>query len=61
MNRACSTIGVVDLHSFLTSALDQGVRSASHPGRFAPEKEPAVSVGQDAGCGRKKHLVHTGN
>jgi hypothetical protein len=38
-------------YSFTTSALDGGEWSASRPGRaLPPEKEPPVTIGQEAGC-----------
>jgi hypothetical protein len=38
------------VYSYLTSALDSGEWSASHPGRdLPPGKEPPVPIGQEAG------------
>jgi hypothetical protein len=40
----------VQIHSFLTSALEGGERSASRPGRaLPPGKEPPVPIVQEAG------------
>jgi hypothetical protein len=39
----------VEIHVFLTSALVGGERSASHPGRFNPQEEPPVSIGEENG------------
>jgi hypothetical protein len=38
------------MHSW-TSALEGGEWSALRPGSFAPDKEPPVSIGQEAGWG----------
>jgi hypothetical protein len=51
----------VQLHPFLTSALDGGDWSASRPGRFPPGKSPRYSLvpraGLDAVVKRKKSLL----
>jgi hypothetical protein len=39
---------MVQLYSFLTSALERGGWSAQRPGRFTPGKDP-VPIVQDAG------------
>jgi len=36
-------------YAFLTSALGEGEGSASRSGRFAPGKEPLVSIGYKCG------------
>jgi hypothetical protein len=43
---AMKAYGEVDvyIHIFLTSALVVGEWPASRPGRFSPEKEPAVPI-----------------
>ena len=57
-----SHIGVpVELHSFLTSALDRGKQSTSCPGLFTPRQEPQHPLnrrlgGQSGHFGNKKNL-----
>jgi hypothetical protein len=64
-------VGVeVQLHSFLTSALDGSEWSASQPGRFPPGKSPTLPIGYGTGWAiepvwtrwqRKKFPTHAEN